>query len=226
MPAVCRECSPGALRMVRTARVRTGIRVRILQHRFQRLGRHRIEGDENGLWLLMQRRVLTPLGLRDSFFSNDIARLSARAVGYDASAKQVPYYTTSTPPSGELYVSAHDLARFAMFHLKNRLTGQARILEDQWIDELHKPVFMGRGGLSSTFGWFTATLKSGAPYLFKGGGQPGVATKLYLLPRLDSAEGVHVVGGRWALAISLRSDGNTQEWWRGRANTPQSQLQQ
>lgn len=146
---------------------------------------------------LMQRRVLTPLGLHDSFFSSDVARLPTRAVGYDASAKPIPNYTTSTPPSGEIYVSAHDLARFAMFHLKNRVTGQARMLDDRWIDELHKPVFIGPRGLASTFGWFTARLKSGAPYVFKGGGQPGVATKLYLMPSENLA----------CLVLTNRTDG-------------------
>lgn len=146
---------------------------------------------------LMQRRVLTPLGLHDSFFSNDIARVFTMAVGYDASAKPIPYYTTSTPPSGELYVSAHDLARFAMFQLKDRVAGQPTLLDDRWIDELHKPVFIGPRGLSSTFGWFTANLKSGAPYLFKGGGQPGVATKLYILPSEDLA----------CLVLTNRTDG-------------------
>jgi CubicO group peptidase (beta-lactamase class C family) len=129
---------------------------------------------------LMQRKVLLPLGLHDSFFSDNVARLPTRAVGYDASAKPIPYYTTSTPPSGEIYVSARDLARFALFNLQTRFTGQSKILDDRWIDELHKPVFTGARGVASTFGWFTSHLKSGAPYLFKGGGQPGAATKLYL----------------------------------------------
>lgn len=146
---------------------------------------------------LMQSRVLAPLGLGDSFFSNDLARLPRSAVGYDASAKRIPYYTTSTPPSGEIYVSAHDLAGFAMFHLKNRVTGQTKILDDRWIDELHKPVFIGPRGLASTFGWFTANLKSGAPYVFKVGGQPGVATKLYMLPSEDLA----------CLVLTNRTDG-------------------
>jgi len=146
---------------------------------------------------LMQRRVLTPLGLHDSFFSNDVAQLPTRAVGYDASAQPIPYYTTSTPPSGEMYVSAHDLARFALFHLKNRVTGQAKMLDDRWIDELHKPVFVGPQGVASTFGWFTAHLKSGAPYIFKSGGQPGVATKLYLIPSENLA----------CLVLTNRTDG-------------------
>ena len=58
-------------------------------------------------------------------------------------------------------------------------------------------MFVGPLGIASTFGWFTATLKSGAPYLFKGGGQPGVATKLYMLPSENLA----------CLVLTNRTDG-------------------
>jgi Beta-lactamase len=114
-----------------------------------------------------------------------------------SAAKPIPYYTTSTPPSGELYASAHDLALFAMWNMKNHVTGQNRILEQKWIDELHKPVYVGPLGVATTFGWFTGTLKSGLPYVFKGGGQPGVATKLYMVPSEDLA----------CLVVTNRTDG-------------------
>jgi len=146
---------------------------------------------------LMTERVLQPLGLNDSFFSTDTVRLSTSAIGYDAAAKPIPYYTTSTPPSGELYVSAHDLALFSMWNMKSHLNDQKRLFEERWIDELHKPVFVGPLGVATTFGWFTGTLKSGFPYVFKGGGQPGVATKLYMVP----SEGLA------CLALTNRSDG-------------------
>jgi CubicO group peptidase (beta-lactamase class C family) len=146
---------------------------------------------------LMKQRVLQPLGLSDSFFSTESARLSMRAIGYDAAAKPIPYYTTSTPPSGELYASAHDLALFAMWNMKNHVNGQKRILEQRWIDELHKPVYVGPSGVATTFGWFTGRLKSGLRYVFKGGGQPGVATKLYMVPSEDLA----------CLALTNRTDG-------------------
>jgi CubicO group peptidase (beta-lactamase class C family) len=146
---------------------------------------------------LMRQRVLQPLGLSDSFFSTEIARLPTRAIGYDDAAKPIPYYTTSTPPSGELYSSAHDLALFAMWNMKNHVNGQKRILEQRRIDELHKPVYVGPSGVATTFGWFTGTLKSGLPYVFKGGGQPGVATKIYMVPSEDLA----------CLALTNRTDG-------------------
>lgn len=134
------------------------------------------------LGTLMTQRVLSPLGLHDSFFDTNIARLPTGAVRYDTSGNPIPYYTTSTPASGELYSSAHDLAVFAMFNMKNRGDEQSRILDERWIDELHKPVFMGRSGVATTFGWFLAHLKSGVPVILKNGGQQGVATVLYMIP--------------------------------------------
>jgi CubicO group peptidase (beta-lactamase class C family) len=129
---------------------------------------------------LMTRRVLEPLGLRDSFYGTDDSRLKTSAVRYDDSGNPIPYYTTSTPPSGEVYASAHDLARFAIFNLKKRVDGQ--ILDTRWIDKLHRPVFEADSGTATTFGWFSGRTKSGLPVIFKSGGQPGVATMLYVVP--------------------------------------------
>jgi hypothetical protein len=84
-----------------------------------------------------------------------------------------------------------------MWNMKNDVNGQKRILEQRWIDELHKPVFVGPSGVATTFGWFTGSLKSGLPYVFKGGGQPGVATKLYMVPSEELA----------CLVLTNRTDG-------------------
>ncbi len=149
------------------------------------------------LGTLMTQRVLTPLGLHDSLFDTSVARLPTGAARYDASGNLIPYYTTSTAASGELYASAHDLARFAMFNMKNHIHGQTPILDDRWINELHKPVFVGPSGVATTFGWFTGHLKSGVPVIFKSGGQPGVATALCMLPSENLA----------CLVLTNRSDG-------------------
>jgi CubicO group peptidase (beta-lactamase class C family) len=136
---------------------------------------------------LMTRRVLEPLGLRDSFFDTDVQRLRTSAARYDGSGNPIPYYTTSTPPSGELYASAHDLALFAIFNLKNDLGLRLPLLDSRWIDELHKPVFVGHSGAATTFGWFSGHTKTGTEVVFKAGGQPGVATMLYMVPSANLA---------------------------------------
>src|SRR5205823_8871567 len=124
--------------------------------------------------------------------------LKTSAVRYDDSGNPIPYYTTFTPPSGELYASAHDLARFAMFNLKNDLGRQSRILDTRWIDELHGPVFEGASGMATTFGWFLGRTKTGMQVVFKSGGQPGVAAMLYLIPSENLA----------CLALTNRSNGS------------------
>src|SRR5262249_33611791 len=130
---------------------------------------------------LMTHRVLERLGLRDSFFDTNGERLRTSAARYDDLGSPIPYYTTSTPPSGELYASAHDLALFAMFNLKNDLGHGSPILGSRWIDELHRPVFVGHSGTATTFGWFSGQTKTGTKVVFKNGGQPGVATVLYMV---------------------------------------------
>lgn len=147
---------------------------------------------------LMTRRVLEPLGLRDSFFDTNVERLKTSAARYDDSGNPIPFCATSTPPSGELYASAHDLAVFAMFNLKNDLALRSPILDSRWIDELHKPVFVGDSGTATTFGWFSGHTKTGAEVVFKAGGQPGVATMLYMLPSENLA----------CLALTNRSNGS------------------
>jgi CubicO group peptidase (beta-lactamase class C family) len=126
----------------------------------------------------MHRRVLAPLGLNDSFFGCDTVRVQNGAMRYDSLGRLIPHYTTSTPASGELYASAHDLALFALFNMRRRAKGQAAILSEQNIDELHRPVFTGPSGVATTFGWFKSQTTSGVPFFFKSGGDPGVANRI------------------------------------------------
>lgn len=135
----------------------------------------------------MEKRVLKPLGMSSTFFSNAKERISSAAIGYDAKNKKIAYYTTSTPPSGELYASARDLVRFALFNLGKPIPGVHSVPSERWLRELHAPAFIGPRGIATTFGWFMGKLQSGAPYLFKGGGQPGVAAKIFVLPSADLA---------------------------------------
>jgi len=128
---------------------------------------------------LMHQRVLGPLRLSDSFFGSDSVRVQSGAARYDAHGRLIPQYTTSTPASGELYASAHDLAVFAQFQMRHRVKDQASILSEQAVNELHRPIFTGPSGIATTFGWFKGQTPSGVPFFFKGGGDPGVATRMY-----------------------------------------------
>ena len=131
---------------------------------------------------LLTARVLRPLGMQDSVFSPQLAQRPACAVGYDEQGVALPFYITATPASGELFASAHDMARFARFNLAGPASGQQRMLPAHWLGELHRPVLRGSSPVAAAFGWFVARRPSGSPVLFKHGGQPGVSTLLYVLP--------------------------------------------
>jgi CubicO group peptidase (beta-lactamase class C family) len=155
---------------------------------------------------LMQRKVLGPLGLKDSFFGSDADRVPSGATRYDPLRRPIPHYTTSTPASGELYASAHDLATFLLFNMhENR--DKANVLSERYKSELHRPAFSGPSGIASTFGWFRGQTASGIPFLFKIGGDPGVANRIFFVP----SKGLGCVvltnqSNAWELAYAICDD--------------------
>ena len=139
-----------------------------------------VTGQDVGI--LLAARVLHPLGMQDSVFSPRLAQQSACAVGYDEQGAALPFYTTATPASGELYASVHDMALFALFNLAAPASGQQLLLPARWLEELHRPVLRGGSPVTTTFGWFVSRRPSGSPVLLKNGGQQGVSTLFYVLP--------------------------------------------
>ena len=136
---------------------------------------------------VLRTEVLEPLGLDDSFYGSDQAHRHVAATRYDELGRPIPNYATSTPPSGELYASAHDVARFALFNLNHRLGSRPPLLPEELVERMHRALYFGASGGASTFGWFTGRTRAGVPIVFKDGGQPGVSTLLCLIPSMDLA---------------------------------------
>jgi CubicO group peptidase (beta-lactamase class C family) len=145
----------------------------------------RQSGQELGAYL--QAHVLTPLGLADSFFDTDVPRRAAMAKRYNNDGLEVPFYLTATPGSGEMFASAHDLARWAMFHLGDAVFQQARLLTAAQLDELHRPATPIRPpAYMYAMGWRSLRVPGELDVLYHGGGQLGVAAQIVLLPSRDA----------------------------------------
>ena len=134
----------------------------------------------------LQRNVLTPLGMRDSFFDTELDRLPEMAARYADDGTRLPFYLTATPGSGELYASAHDLARFAMFHLGDMHGGQS-VLDADALRLLHRPETRIAGPLHYAMGWQVWRSPDFGDVLYHGGGQSGVAVEFVLVPGADVA---------------------------------------
>jgi len=135
----------------------------------------------------LQAHVFTPLAMKDSFFDTDLSRRQDMAVRYGDTGKPLPFYLTATPGSGEVYASAHDMARFAMLHLKDDLGAQAKILTDAQFDELHRPQTQIALRFAYALGWQVWQPPGETDVLYHGGGQSGVATEFVLVPAADVA---------------------------------------
>ena len=133
----------------------------------------------------LRDKVLKPLRLKNTFFDTDLSRREEMAQRYDAKGKAFPFYVTSTPGTGELYASAHDVARFAMFHLKDHLADQQPILSDEQIDQLHRPVIKIFADRSYGLGWMIGRAFDGTTVLYHTGNQAGVVAVMMLLPAHD-----------------------------------------
>jgi CubicO group peptidase (beta-lactamase class C family) len=125
--------------------------------------------------------VIRPMGLRDTFLDTDRARMVGAASRYDTNSRAIAFYTTATPPSGELYASAHDLNIFAAEMMGIKPEGRAPLLEHDALDAQFSPVFSSESAAFTTFGWSGRDI-AGERVIVKTGGQPGVSARLTLLP--------------------------------------------
>lgn len=132
----------------------------------------------------MRREVFLPLGMTHT--SVDIGPGLERfaAMRYGKDGEPVPFYEFDHPGASAVYSSAHDLVRFAGFHLKNHLSGQKAILSDASIDAMHVPADLQAvredgGGYGVGFGVRT---KDGYRVVSHTGGMAGVATSMQIFP--------------------------------------------
>src|SRR5216684_3020724 len=104
-----------------------------------------------------------------------------RAIRYSADRKRLPDYATPHPPASDIYASAHDLARFGLFHLKAHLSDQKPILSDKAIAEMQQAtVPMGKDAYG--LGWHIRKDAKGRRYVLHGGASAGVDAQFTLIP--------------------------------------------
>ncbi|SEJ51349.1 serine hydrolase domain-containing protein [Frateuria terrea] len=139
--------------------------------------------DDFGAYL--QKHIFQPLGMKDSFFETDAKPRPSRAVRYDDDGHAMAFYVTATPGSGGVYASAYDLARWAMFNLKDHRVDQAPILSDDELDQLHEPQSSIWAEQYYALGWDVWKRPDGTRVVGNPGGQSGVRSEFVLVPSAD-----------------------------------------
>ena len=127
----------------------------------------------------MRRRVFAPLGLTRTsvHLPGDLA--SHAAGRFDAGGRAIPFYDFDHDGGSAVWASAHDLVRFGMFHLQERVPDQRRILPDSVIDLMQR--VWGTPRANYGLGWALSP-RFGFERVAHSGGMPGVTTHLALFP--------------------------------------------
>jgi CubicO group peptidase (beta-lactamase class C family) len=129
----------------------------------------------------MQREVFAPLGMKNTSVGIVPGREGQAATRYDRDGTPLPYYDFDHPGASAVFSSAHDVALFGMFHLKDRLRQQQRILTDAQLDDMHRPA---AGDVPYGLG-FSIDDHNGYRVISHSGGMVGVATEMLLIPSAD-----------------------------------------
>ncbi len=128
----------------------------------------------------LRREVFLPLGLGSAFVPR--AAPPHAAARYDAQDRPLPFYDLAHRGASSVYASAHDLARFGMFHLMQRLEGSVSILSRRSIEEMQRIQTPGSPTNGYGLGWEIHDVHPDVRHVGHTGGMPGVRTVLSLYP--------------------------------------------
>ena len=130
----------------------------------------------------------------------DLDRAHGAAANYDErSQKRTPRQISGTPGASAGYCSAHDLAQFAMFQLKDHVQSQHQILSDAAIDELHRPL-THLVGQQYAMGWWTED-RGGENVIFGQGGTTNSFAVLELFPAQDLS--IVILANSWSDTLNM-----------------------
>ena len=147
----------------------------------------------------MRNEVFLPLGMTRTSVNIGPGLEGYVARRYAPDGIALPFYDFDSPGSAAIFSSAHDLIRFAMFHLKSDLADQKMIISDESINQMAQTLTQipaGENTFGYGIGWVVPINSKGLQFVMHNGGMGGVSTVLIMIPEEN-------------LAITVLSNANT-----------------
>jgi CubicO group peptidase (beta-lactamase class C family) len=136
----------------------------------------------------MKKEVFDPLGMTRTSILLDSTMIGHVARLYDERHQPLGPCDFDHRGASAVLSSAHDLVRYGMFHLKERIPEQTPILQEETIDRLHRETDPSQSELKETIG-FECLLGSFGRVNIGGyridvctGSMPGASSRLALVP--------------------------------------------
>ncbi|MBT2763455.1 serine hydrolase [Paenibacillus sp. ISL-20] len=139
--------------------------------------------------------ILEPLGMSNSGFRLTPQMKEHLAVPYNVVGEPITEYATvpTVLPAGSMFSTGSDMAKFMMAHLNGGQLGNARILNETTVAEMHKPqlaIHPKLPNMAYGFEYSNQHIYNGYNVLEKGGDVDGYHSDMWLLP--DEQVGVYV----------------------------------
>ncbi len=138
----------------------------------------------------LRTEIFEPLGMNCTWVGSHSDGPSPVASKYDSDMERIPQALPYAVAAGGGFSSAYDLARFGMFHLKDHLGDQERILSDAAIEAMQSSRDTTAKYVSEDyygFGWFFRENEGGYKVCWHEGGMGGARSILKLVPSEDIA---------------------------------------
>lgn len=130
----------------------------------------------------MKTEVFLPLGMTHASIDVGPGLEKFPAERYHTDGKPVPFYTSDHPGASQVFCSAHDLIRFALFHLKSPLPEQKKILKEETISLMQTDSDPNPKNNRYGLGWFLRADDYGYSTVYHTGSMRGVNNILKMVP--------------------------------------------
>lgn len=153
------------------------------------LGEVVAQASHTSLSASLRRLVFTPLGMKSCFLDADLNASNSAAARYDSSPpfSPTPATRSTVPGASSVYCSVHDLALLGMFHLKDHLASQKRILSDRAIEQMQASSLRSGGESQYGLSWWVQEDLNGFQSVLAQGGTNDATAWLQLIPSEDIA---------------------------------------
>ncbi|WP_293867206.1 serine hydrolase domain-containing protein [Steroidobacter sp.] len=129
----------------------------------------------------MRTRVFRPLGMIRTSVDIGPGLEPYAAMRYAPDGTALPFYDFDHPGASAVFSSAHDLVRFGLFHLREKLPDQQQILTDASLVEMHRQTATEQDGSGYGLG-FSIWEKDGYRLFGHSGAMGGASTQMRLYP--------------------------------------------
>jgi CubicO group peptidase (beta-lactamase class C family) len=140
----------------------------------------------------MRSDVFEPLGMHNSFAALTPELVELAAARYASTGERLPYSQSHFIPQGGAggYMSVHDLAMYAQFHLGSPASGQSAIMSSETLEKMHYEKAAEDSESIFAFGWGSVALEDDLHWLVTNGSISGGISMLTLVPEKGVAVAV------------------------------------